>query len=248
MSLKFWQFQNSEPQSPFAPRYRYIGADAHIEDIDFPGLAKMFLDCEEQMLRELPATHDGGTGLGLDSITSRFLSYNPLTWTHSDEIMNLREKIYTLYLEFHKTLKIVRQPMYLQCWANIVRPGQQINLHLHDISEYSYLSGNLLLQGSPSVIEYHNPQNCIIKPEPHRVEQSPGQITIFQSCIPHQVPEYTGTEPRVSLSFDFLIREYVLARVSRRNQRCIKPWDMMAEISLEEFDDGESLEIPWIRS
>jgi hypothetical protein len=247
MSLKFWQFQNQELQSPFAPRYRYIGADAVIEDIDFGAIAQLLLDAEDQMLKELKPTHDGGTGLGLNSITSRFMSYNPLTWTHSEDIMNLREKIYTLYLEFHKTLKIDRQPMFVQCWANIVRPGQEIKLHLHDISEYSYLSGNILLQGSPSEILYHNPQNALVRPEPHRIQQEPGQITLFQSCIPHQVPEYTGEDIRVSLSFDFLIREYVLARVKPRNQRCIKPWDMMAEISLEEFDDGESLEIPWIR-
>lgn len=247
MSLKFWQFLNKEPQSPFAPRYRYIGADAEIEDIDFKSLAQMFLDCEPQMLKELKPTDDGGTGLGPNSLTSRYLSYNPLTWTHSEEIMNLREKIYTLYLEFHKTLKIDRQPMYVQCWANIVRPGQKINLHLHDISEYSYLSGNILLQGEPSKILYHNPQNPITHSEPHSILQHPGQITIFQSCIPHEVAPYEGTEPRVSLSFDFLIREYVLGRIRPRNQRCIKPWDMMAEISLEEFDDGESLDIPWVR-
>ena len=51
-------------------------------------------------------------------------------------------------LNFHKNiLKYFKQPLpnelYIQCWYNVMRKGEQIKAHLHNIGPNCYLGGHI---------------------------------------------------------------------------------------------------------
>ena len=82
-------FQSQDPETPFAPSWDYI-IGCKQTDIDTSELAKVILDQEKKILEQDPDGSfeytnysDGSTGLGKDSLTSRYSFYNLLEWDYS---------------------------------------------------------------------------------------------------------------------------------------------------------------------
>ena len=90
-------------------------------DINVAKFAKQVLKNEPKIIKRYPPKGvdgmygDGQTGLGYNSLTSRFAHFNILNWWGTG---SLRKWIRRGYENFNN---IKGQPLYVQCWANVMR-------------------------------------------------------------------------------------------------------------------------------
>jgi hypothetical protein len=202
--------QSKPRRTPFAVEWFYTLGEDTIEGVDFKKVAKIILKKEKEILKKFPpsANGDGYTGLGPNSLTSRWESYNIFSWD-DEEILKLRQKIYEKYMEFMMKLNVPRMTVYIQCWANVLRDGQKIEPHLHNVGPYSYLSGHVCIQCEDTSTMYINPVNQINKPEEYASKNEVGKFTIFQDCIPHYTTEHKGKKERITIAFDIVVEEFL---------------------------------------
>ena len=121
-----------------------------ITDIKVNEFAKKILRNESKIIKKYSPTdlygelHDGLTGLGPKSLTSRASHYNVLDWPGTKLLRGWMRTGYELYNN------IKDKPLYVQCWANVMRKGEQIKSHRHEaspnISEDKHLCGHLSVQ------------------------------------------------------------------------------------------------------
>jgi hypothetical protein len=139
---------------------------------------------------------DGYTGLGENSLTSRFFHYNVLSWWG---VNSLKREIKKNYFKF---LNIKPQPIYVQCWSNVMRRGEQIKPHIHRVKEevlfYSPVSGNLIIDVDQESYTYYDDKPIL---------NLNARMVLFSSDILHYTSVYTGNSERISIAFD--IRSYI---------------------------------------
>ena len=127
------------------------------QEVNFEELAKFILSKEKEIV-SLPVTGDAYTGMREDSTTARFDKYNVFKW----EDKNI-EMLKHFICNFHDDIvgKYFKQELpkelYIQCWANIMRKGDQIKPHLHDIGPTCYLGGHICVQCDDTSTHYINP-------------------------------------------------------------------------------------------
>ena len=145
-------FKSSPKDNPFAPEWNYVIGEDYIKNINFNALSKFLLLKEKEILKYDSAkdnngnVSDGFTGLGENSTTSKFRSYNLLSYRNK-EIVKLKKEIHKKYVLFLNKLNIpIKEYLYIQCWVNIMRKGQQIKPHIHDVSPTCYLGGHVFNQ------------------------------------------------------------------------------------------------------
>ena len=165
-------------------------------DVNVYRLSQQILKNEPTILNKYPSRGyhgkptDGGTGLGLNSLTSRFLYFNVLKWWGTGV---LRKSIRQGYEEY---TNIKDQPIYVQCWANVMRKGDRIKSHIHDertLPAPYNLSGHLNVKVDGLTSTYYNG-------EPHVNKK--GEMVFFPSFIPHWTDMYNGEEERITVAFD----------------------------------------------
>jgi len=206
------------PKTPFAPEWSWVMGEDYIKDIDFKKIAEIILSKEKKIIKDNPPNSlyfsDGGTGLGEDSLTSRYRSFNVFTW-QDEEIEKLKIQIFNLYLDFLKMCNVPRQKAWIQCWANVLRNGDQIKPHVHNIGEYCYLGGHVCVQCTDSSTVYINPmstyqlpfnslENLDLKFSKNEV----GKFTMFQQNIPHYTTKHIGEEERITIAFDLIVNPH----------------------------------------
>lgn len=171
------------------------------------GLFNLKLDCEyykkkilknePKIIKKYPPTgydgekNDGDTGLGYDCLTSRFYHFNVLEWWGMGRLKREIKKCYNLYtISDEKCL-------FVQCWANVMRKGQQIKPHSHrsysDVLKYSAVSGNLFISSDELTQTYY---------EGTPIENKVGRMVLFPSNVIHWTSEYSGSSERISIAFD----------------------------------------------
>jgi len=157
-------------------------------------LKNKILRNEKKIIQKYPPTDysgnitDGQTGLGLDSLTSRFFHFNVLNWWGINSLKYWIKKSYNLYTQTEN------KSIYVQCWANVMRYGQQIKQHRHSCIYHPYeVSGNLIISSNRSISTYYNGQP---------VENQNGTITLFPSNLLHWTDQYMGNDMRVTVAFD----------------------------------------------
>jgi len=170
-------------------------------------LKNKILHNEKKIIQKYPPTDyignitDGQTGLGLNSLTSRFFHFNVLKWWGTNSLKYWIKKSYNLYTQTEN------KSIYVQCWANVMRSGQQIKQHQHSHTYHPYeVSGNLIISSDCSVSTYYNGQP---------VENQNGTITLFPSNLLHWTDQYVGNDMRVTVAFD--IKNYDMWRESVLN-------------------------------
>ena len=170
----------------------------YITNINIDFYKKNILEKEKEIVKTYPSASSGGTGLGKNSLTSRFSFYNLLEWKC---FKNLREDIKKFYIDYSDFYD-QNEPIYVQCWANVLRNGEKMNLHSHcsdkHHTSYGGISGTLFVYGDiKTYTQYHfgDKNNIFILNEP-------GVMTLFPSNISHKVDEYTGNNERISIAFD----------------------------------------------
>ena len=170
-------------------------------DINVEKFAKKILKNESRIIKKYPAKSinlkydfDGNTGLGLNSLTSRSCHYNLLNWWGTG---HLKKWIRNGYEEYNKYNNIKGKPLYVQCWANVMRKGEKIETHTHasypSVAEHEHLSGHLDVQVDGTTSTYY---------EGNPILNKNGLMTFFPGCALHWTDRYEGNSERITIAFD----------------------------------------------
>ena len=203
-------FKSMPRQTPFAPEWFWIMGEDTIKTINFTKIAELILSKEKEIISAHPPASafnntnaDGYTGLGDNSLTSRYKYFNVLSW-EDEEIQKLKDQIFKSYLDFLKMCNVPRTKMWIQCWANVMRPGEEIRPHLHGTGPYCYLGGHVCVQCEDTSTVYINPINQLNDPELRFSHNEVGKFTIFQNNIPHYTTKHLGKFERITIAFDLV--------------------------------------------
>ena len=164
-------------------------------------LSRQILKNEPKIIKKYPPRGyhqeegDGGTDLGLDSLTSRFYYFNVLKWWGTGLLRREIRKGYETYNNIRNT------PLYVQCWANVMRKGQQINSHNHTENRgpKDLLSGHLCVQVDGFTSTYY---------QGDPIQNKNGQITLFPGYMYHWTDKYMGNSERITIAFDIRSEKY----------------------------------------
>ena len=209
MSAEIKVFRSNPKQTPFAPEWNYFVAESELQGIDFNEIARIILEKEKEIVQNHPHASlsvDGYTGLGKDSLTSRWQHFNVFKW-QEPEILKLKKVVYENYLNLLETLGVPRSKVYAQCWANVLRKGQDIKQHLHAYHPWTYLSGHITVQCDDTFTVYVNPVNQIVEhdPEVYYQKNIAGRLSFFPSHVPHFTTTHNGDKERITIAFDLIV-------------------------------------------
>ena len=171
-------------------------------DIDLTNLSSRVLRNENKILEKYPPTDffkhisDGGTGLGTNSLTSRYYHFNVLSWFGTRK---LKKYIKEGYNKFNG---VKNAPVYVQCWANVMRKGDTIKPHAHtdeNINSLHALSGHLCVKVDGSTSTYYDGRP---------LQNVNGQMVFFPSTMTHWTDTYMGDSERITIAFDIYSKEW----------------------------------------
>lgn len=198
--------KSMHPMTEFSPSWNFsIGTDVwNYDKIDI--IEKWLIDNEERIKNLYPPqSNDGGTGLGKNSLTSRFGKYNLFKFADElPELNDLFKFIQVLYLDYLKHHNGQLQDLYIVCWYNVLRKDEKIDEHSHGVDPFAYLSGNFHLNNYETKTYYRCPiDREVILP----LDNSKGGISIFPGFVPHYTDTHKKDCLRVSIGFDLHINK-----------------------------------------
>jgi hypothetical protein len=205
--MKVINFKSNPKNNFFAPEWNYFIAEDLIKNVNFNDLSKFLLNKKNEILKlsntiKENKISDGYTGLGKNSITSRYDKYNVLSWKNKN-INKLKENILKFHKKFLKFLKLnLPKELYIQCWVNIMKKGEKMNAHIHCSHPDTYLGGHICVKVKNTSTCYINPINQINDPQKYCSENEIGKITLFQNNIPHYTSIHNFDEERITIAFD----------------------------------------------
>ena len=214
---KIIEWKSEKPRTKFAPCW---DIPFYIDDIfdqkDLSEVKRVVLAMEKPIInsyREI--SNDGGTGLGPNSLTSKFSKFNIFTWEF-DWVNKMRSSI----IDGLKSLDDLDQHVYVQCWANVMRKGERINPHWHSSSKNCYLGAHITIASENTNTYYENPFNGS---DVRKYSNVPGSLTIFPAYLTHWTDHYMGNSERVTLAMDFMLEEYItsLDNQNIKNNFCL---------------------------
>tara|TARA_R100000406_G_scaffold81137_1_gene62742 strand:- start:39 stop:677 length:639 start_codon:yes stop_codon:yes gene_type:complete len=193
-------------KTPFAIDYTFYVFENIINDVDFSAVSKIIKSKEKKIIRSSPkSSGDGNTGLGDNSLTSRFGYFNVLKWQEPD-IQKIKDHIIDNVSKFYnRILQEKPTDLKIQCWANVMRKGQQIKPHVHDTSNNCLLGGHICVDVDNTSTHYINPFRYFSgdNQETYSSKNEVGKITLFSDNIPHYTDEVISKD-RVTIAFDII--------------------------------------------
>jgi hypothetical protein len=206
--LQTWK--SAHPQTEFAPSWNIPFWNAtypNPADIDFA--REWIINNEKKIVDQFNETFhrthgDGGTGLGSDSLTSKYPYFNLFKLTRDlPAFKNIFSFIKGQYIKFidEQSNGKTRNCVFVS-WANVVRTGQEFDVHDHGSGEYAYLSGNMHLDNYKTSTLYYCPFN---EKNVKSFDNVKGGLTIFPSYVKHGVKKHSENKERVSLAFDLYV-------------------------------------------
>jgi len=203
---KIIEWKSEKPRTKFAPCW---DIPFYIDDIfdqkDLSEVKRVVLAMEKPIInsyREI--SNDGGTGLGPNSLTSKFSKFNIFTWEF-DWVHKLKKSV----INGIKTLEEpdeISQKIYAQCWANVMRHGEKIQPHWHGSSKDCYLGAHITICSENTSTHYQNPYD---KFDVKKLKNTAGSLTIFPGYLMHWTDYYMGDSQRISLAMDIVLEEYI---------------------------------------
>ena len=174
-------------------------------DINVKKLAKKILRNESRIIKKYPPKSidlkeyiDGHTGLGYNSLTSRSSHYNILDWWGTGRLKEWIRSGYEVYNSIEDA-----PPLYVQCWANVMRKGEQILSHKHEAHNNTqckyHLCGHLSVQVDGSTSTYYNDSPVL---------NENGKMTFFPAFTYHWTDRYENDNERITIAFDIYNEEY----------------------------------------
>ncbi|OQW48476.1 MAG: hypothetical protein A4S09_04665 [Proteobacteria bacterium SG_bin7] len=95
------------------------------------------------------------------------------------------------------------------CWVNVMKPMVHHSLHIHPLS---VISGTYYLKvpKKSAGIKFEDPRMVCFMASPKRKNKlhfelmpKEGQFVLFESWLRHEVPANSGTQDRISISFNY---------------------------------------------
>ena len=189
-------FTNKLHQNIFNQNYKYFIFEKNYSSQVKPAKLATFILKKEKNIINKTGWQDGGTGLGVNSLTSRSPLYNLVEFK---ETKYLKKIIKNAHLDFMKELNLTYEDnLYIQCWANVMRKGEKIKKHFHSINNYDYLSGHICIQTTDTNTYYLEPYHK----EKFILKNNPGNITLFPSWVEHFTDEVLDNKERITIAFD----------------------------------------------
>tara|TARA_B100000902_G_C27008691_1_gene763624 strand:+ start:50 stop:781 length:732 start_codon:yes stop_codon:yes gene_type:complete len=213
-------FRSPEPLTPFTAFWQYFIGERILSKINCDRLKEFLLSKQEEILEIKDDLNDGGTGLGNQSTTSRWLSYNVFQWDQED-LKILEEGIIKTHDIYYRLL-VGKEPPEIEipaCWMNIMNKGERIKKHNHAFDEKSYLSGNFTVACEGSKTVYVNPMYHISEDELIEAFEKDGEefgecfyastnktgnLTLFPCYVPHFTTEHTSDTERITIAFEIV--------------------------------------------
>ena len=193
-------------KTPFAIDYTFYVFENIINDVNFSAVSKIIKSKEKKIIRSSPkSSGDGNTGLGDNSLTSRFGYFNVLKWQEPD-IQKIKDHIIDNVSKFYnRILQEKPTDLKIQCWANVMRKGQQIKPHVHDTSNNCLLGGHICVDVDNTSTHYINPFKYFSgnNQETYSSKNEVGKITLFSDNIPHYTDKVISKD-RVTIAFDII--------------------------------------------
>jgi len=194
--------RSMQPLTEFAPTWEipfWFAKYPNEKEIDF--MRQWIIDNEQRIIDENISNtrNDGGTGLGTNSLTAQYTTYNLFEDTKNvPQFQNLFKFLRTEYSKFMQSVNAQDRLCSMYAWANVIRPGQQIKKHHHGASHYAYLSGNMHFENYETITRYHNPYAEVY----YNCTNTKGGITFFCSYLYHETTVHEEDKSRVSFAFD----------------------------------------------
>jgi|TARA_B110000858_G_scaffold3097_1_gene3575 hypothetical protein len=192
------RFKSSLPLTSFAPQWDFTIGVFQLQDQEILDTIRRFLIHKEDHILSLKQGDNAGTGVGDDSITTRYGKYNLFDFQDEcPELITLLEWLQTSFLEFAQHEASMPMELEIVCWYNILRDGAGMDEHIHSSQQSSYLSGNMQISEFNTQTNYRPPMCDTGK----TLDGPSGQLVMFPSFVPHSVDhEYKGE--RISIAFD----------------------------------------------
>jgi hypothetical protein len=213
------KFQSDPALTEFAPQWNFLMAeDTSFSDVEFfKSISNIILEKESSLIssnenkyqeynKKFNIVYDGDTGLGPNSLTSRAIFFNFLSW-EDIQVRVLHKFIHLKYVEFLDILKIPRRKTWIQCWANVMRDGEEIKNHIHSSHPLTWLGGHVTIACSNTSTFYVNPMNLAHGNQVYESKNEVGKLTLFQNNIPHYTNTHHGSTERISIAFDIIVDE-----------------------------------------
>lgn len=214
--MKIEKMKSLHPVTEFSPTWCIpFGFEQWTEVEKINNIRNWLIKNEKRILESLPAHHDGGTGLGNESTTSRFGMYNLFDFKEElPELNDLLTFFRIFYLQFINREMAEIRNVDIMCWFNILRKDEHIEEHSHDSSNSAYLSGNIHLDNYKTSTYY---KNIFDKNVQFETDNTIGGATIFPSWVPHLTNKFDEDGLRLSIAFDLRLtgkeeNEYLNAR------------------------------------
>ena len=129
--MKIHNSKSQTPNTPFTPYWNYSIGESYIK-LNYKSLTALILKKEKEILKTHAKSeevvqfvlNDGYTGVG--GLTAHYSKTKVLTWKHS-EVLKFRKALKKLHREYYQHVlgKEVNFPVYIQCWANVLRTNQK---------------------------------------------------------------------------------------------------------------------------
>ena len=195
--MKLFYLKSELPKTELAPNYKYVILESQLSDTNLILLREEILNREKQITD------------GRDISKSRYRFFDKNFW-HRPIIQSLENEIKEHVLKYlgYQLLDIPNE-LYIQSWINVMRNDQSIDIHQHDYTEHSFISGNICITTQDTKTHYVNPNNYFtLNKQAHHSENKPGKITIFPSVLPHYTDEYKGDKERITIAFDIFVKDH----------------------------------------
>lgn len=194
------RLKSLHPVTEYSPQWNIPLYQAAWNEFDKIDTIREGLIRNEKNFLELEYHQDGGTGLGKDSVTSRFGRYNLFDYTDEvPELATLLTFLRKTYVNFIQEDQSSLRDCEIACWFNILRSGEHIAEHCHGSGHDAYLSGNFHLETYETETYYKSPFDLTLgAPFPN----NKGVVTLFPSYLTHGTTQFNSDELRVSIAFD----------------------------------------------
>jgi len=227
------------PALEFSPKHLWAVPTLTVTHADHRELNSRLARIIEQKEREVVSSGKATPVAGLaGGLTAHWMAYNVLNWD-GPAIETLKSIVLRGARQFISMIADPDDPDYqivgISCWANILRPGQSLEIHHHDpgflSAHYCVASGvdpdtQLALPDSGRT-DYYRPgfiersmggaQAGVASPwdDDWRLTSPPkeGKLFFFPSFIRHEVRPNLGKKDRISIAMDFYIRKQPSSRL-----------------------------------
>ena len=175
---------------------------------------------ETKILKKYKSSGDGNVNLP-NSVTARHASFNLFTIKDNKNLFEVKKFIKKNIKDLILQYNIDYKEVYIKCWFNVLRKGEEIKPHVHDeidTAEMSFLAGNLFIEGEDTYTFYQTPfSNQVIK-----IKNIPGDLILFPPYIKHWTNINKSKKPRLSIAFDIQPSKEFCSPIYLKNKSIVK--------------------------